>query len=623
MSETESDSNPCRLCGEVITASELETHLQENHAGEFEEIQINYGEEIANRALNGLQAYHCSLCGEVLTGDDGDSVSIQDGKQHLAEEHPDTDVTVAGAISDVPVGSVDDEGQLADTVAEDDAVIVDEEDGVDDTEVEQSDTTSEPQTATTSESRSKSDEGSSTSGSQTSQQTNARSGVGRRGKYSAFGVGGAGNKILDAMLMRRDTLRQKSSRLAKAWEGGLQTYLPLNTNDEEIVGGYYQKEDQDIRPEDIGSVCAIGNDPTGAGRDPEVGRKYMEIDIEGAPNSTIRNWPFQAEDIGRAQAVMFIHSVVKGTGTGATPLLAEYIRQDILNQKHDEIGNKPTMAISILPDENWVETNPESTPNMAAGIGMMANRVNVILPFDNTRLEAVADDINAEIQYPDTVENNAYQKENQPLVKFLEAFMLSSNSEMVDVEATSQLTRGGSDDGFDVPDSFRPAWRDYPLTSPDEARPGVIAAPLLAVSDARRNIDEAGLGILIESALNHGLLVDCEPETAWGGTFIFFGPEEPMQDVSQHIRSGVEREKMKEVLGTNELRINVNQAVVPEVDRVHMWGLLWNPHMPSLEEMFEKAKEVKEKQSYEGRFLRKHWDEITPAYDYLGRENRA
>lgn len=617
MSEPESDSNECLICGEGITGSELEQHLQDNHAGEFEKVREKYGEDIADNALGTLQIHQCKLCGESLTAGSGESITVQEAERHLEEAHADEEVSVASVFSDVSAETFSD---ISSEESGGDGEVVGDNENSAPTSTSQSDEAG----AETGSSRTGSDPTPSMAdGASASSSSNAREAVGRRGKYSAFGVGGAGNKILDAMLMRRDTLREESSRLAKAWEGGLQTYLPLNTNDEEIVGGYYQKEDQEIRPEDVWNRCAIGIDPTGAGRDPEVGRKYMEDDIADAPNSTIRNWPFKQDDIRRAQAVMLIHSVVKGTGTGATPVLAEYIREDILGQEHDEIGNKPMMAISILPNEDWVETNPESTPNMAAGIGMMANRVNVILPFDNNRLAAVADDINTEIKYPETVENNAYRRENKPLVKFLEAFMLSSNSEMVDDDATSQLSTSGSDDGFDVPDSFRPAWRQYPVTEDGEDRPGVVAAPLMAVSDARRDIDEAGLGILIESALNHGLLVDCEPATAWGGTFIFFGPKEPMEDISGHIRTGAVQEKMREVLGTNELRINLNQAVVPEVDRIHMWGLLWNPHMPSLEEMFEKAKEVKEKQSYEGRFLRSHWDEITPAYDYLGRENRA
>ncbi len=643
MSDSEKDQHQCSICGQFVEKTGVEDHLRNKHSDAREDIENFYGERTLERVFNGDEdgqpeimiegGRECGICGKIIQPDeDHDELSIEKAGLHITTEHPDTDEDVFEVFSDlkVPEGSFEDSGTNGESGAEQaEGEIASESStsGSNPDNVEQT---------TTSES---SDGGGNVSASGVASQSDidrisnsesesgatSRREIGTRGKFSVFGVGGAGNNILDAMLMRRDTLRNQNSRLAKAWEGGLQTYIPLNTNDAEIAGTYYDLEDNpDLDAAQLLAAGRIG-DGSGAGEDPELGLLRMRGDVDEAPTSTIRSWPFTSGDLRSAQAYMFVHSVVKGTGSGSTPELARYIREDFLGEDRHQKDRTPLMAVTILPNEKATRFNPEATINAGLGVGMVASNVDVVIPFDNERLGEAAKDISIEIDGLDEA-NPTYAQANRPLVQFLEAFMLSSNREMRDESSTAGLAGGtgdaASNDGFDVPDSFQPIQNRYPIRDDDEIRPGTIACPMIAVSESTRGIDKTGLGILIETALNKGLLVKCKPETAWGGAFMFFGPERSMNDVSKHVQDYVPHKKVSEVLETDELRMNFHQAVVPEVDKLYMWGLLWNPKMPAMEQMWENTKEAKQRNNDQGKLLTQNWEEIRPVYQYLGRENR-
>lgn len=648
MSETETDQHQCAICGQFVSDTEVENHLRDNHSDAKDKIKDVYGERTVERVFDtgedqelGLViegSRECSICGEIVEPEDGeDKLSIGRAGLHLSKEHPDTDKSVYDVFGDLEVSNDKPSSDESEATTESDSDIDATSQEVsfgattsDNTETEQAGGTENVDNIANSADSSPPKERSRERGKTSSSSSgfSSREEATTRGKFSVFGIGGAGNNILDAMLMRRDTLRNQNSRLAKAWEGGLQTYVPLNTNDSEISGTYYDLEDNpDTRPSDIMQRGRIG-DGSGAGEDPEIGLLRMQSDIDKAPEETIRSWPFTTADLRAAQAHMFVHSVVKGTGSGATPFLAQYIREDILEETREQKDRTPMMAVTILPNEKATKYNPAATINAGFGVGMMASNVDVLIPFDNERLGEAGRDISPEIDGLNQA-NPTYAQANRPLVQFLEAFMLSSNKEMRDTDATAELASSaglangsGSDDGFDVPDSYQPIQNRYPLREDNEIRPGTVACPMIAVSESSRGIDETGLGILIETALNKGLLVNCNPETAWGGAFMFYGPEDPMQDIARHVRNYVPHEKIENVLGTDELRTNFHQAVVPEADKLYMWGLLWNPKMPAMEQMWVNTKEARQRNNDQGRLLRENWDEIKPVYQYLGRENR-
>jgi hypothetical protein len=452
-----------------------------------------------------------------------------------------------------------------------------------------------------------------------------REGIGN--KFSIFGVGGAGNHILDALLMRRDTLDNRNSSLVRAWKGGIQTYIPLNTNNSEVLGTYYAQRDQEMDRVTAVQRCVLGFDNLsgqGAGEDPIAGIERVESDIENAPGHTFTRWPFNPEDVELAQAGMFLHSAVKGTGTGATPPLARYIRDNVVQRSSRY--DMPMVSFTILPNEKRIERAPTSkyAENCGFGFGRMATEVDLIIPFGNQRLERVASDIAPEI---DGIENfgHGHGKLNRPLVQFVEAFMLTSNSEMVDMDATQSISGsgfGGGDDGFDVPDAFRPVADNYPLDEIDEYKPGVVGAPVFSRLE-RRSVDESGLRTLIGSALRHGRLVDFKPETAWGAVFIVFGPQDVMESVTTYLHDYRAHDIVHDTVETDSLDVRFHQAVVDQVDNLHLWGLFWNPHLPALESMYEQTKEARQRNDHRGREFTKRWDRVKPVYKFLGKENRS
>lgn len=619
MSDTKEDQHRCSICGEFVQKTEVESHLRNRHSDAREDIKNFYGERTLNRVFNpeeGSQSgiitgggRECGICGEIIQPDEEhDQLSIEKAGLHLTTEHPDTDKDVFEVFSDLKRPEESFESSTSDNVEQTTTSAASDD----------RENTSASGVASPSDIDRISD-------SESGSGATSRREIGTRGKFSVFGVGGAGNNILDAMLMRRDTLRNQNNRLAKAWEGGLQTYIPLNTNDAEIAGTYYDIEDKPDRNTSMLLDAGRIGDGSGAGEDPEIGLLRMRKDVDKEPTSTINSWPFTSADLESAQAYMFVHSVVKGTGSGSTPELSRYIRNDFLGEGRHQKDRTPLMSVTILPNEKAAQFNPEATINAGLGVGMAASNVDVLIPFDNERLGKAAKDISIEIDGLDRA-NPAYAQANRPLIQFLEAFMLSSNREMRDESSTAGLANGAGEaagnNGFDVPDSFQPIQNRYPIREDDEIRPGTVACPMIAVSESTRGIDKTGLGILIETALNKGLLVNCEPETAWGGAFMFFGPERPMKDVSRHVQNFVPHKKVSEVLGTEELRNNFHQAVVPEVDKLYLWGLLWNPKMPAMEQMWENTKEAKQRNNDQGKLLRENWEEIRPVYQFLGRENR-
>ncbi|ERH13826.1 MAG: hypothetical protein J07HB67_02872, partial [halophilic archaeon J07HB67] len=140
-------------------------------------------------------------------------------------------------------------------------------------------------------------------------------------KWFVVGVGGAGNNILDALLMRRDTLVADGDQRARIWEGGLAGYGLLNTNTAELEQTYYAQEEQEYDRAQLETNTIIGlgaHDNSGMGYRWKNGAAVAEVDFEDGGNPFRDRWDMRQTDIRDAQALLLIHSVTKGTGCGAT-----------------------------------------------------------------------------------------------------------------------------------------------------------------------------------------------------------------------------------------------------------------------------------------------------------------
>lgn len=450
-------------------------------------------------------------------------------------------------------------------------------------------------------------------------------------KWLMIGVGGAGNHILDAVLMRRETLRNHNSSLASVWEGGLADYGSLNTNITELGQTFYAQEDRGFSREALVTNCMIGyrqHNYSGAGRNWKVGRQLMETDFEGEKNAIRDRLDINEPDIEASQAIMLINSVTKGTGCGSTPVLAENLR-DLITEGtsgEEELAfSKPLISSVVLPSDH--EFGSSEMVRGVVGMTHLSKTVDGIIPFDNSKLDDPPADLAVDIDQEllDRYNPPMYADINRLLVTFLEAFTMSSTPQSADTAETARI----NGEVFDVPDSFRPVQRKYSHSTDLAYQPAVVMAPAIGKTSAS-NFDRSRLDTLARSTLLHGQLVDFDPQTAWGGTFMVYGPEEKMSDIApllsnnelRDILSGGDFLSRDSFEGPGSIDLYVNQLVVPHVDDIYLWGLLWNPHLPTLERMYDHARElVEHSDSKEAEELREIWDTVEPLFECLGREN--
>lgn len=448
-------------------------------------------------------------------------------------------------------------------------------------------------------------------------------------KWLFIGVGGAGNHILDAILLRRDTLIEQNKLLAEVWQGGIADYVNLNTNRSEVYDTYYAQQDKEFSLEGLVTNCMIGHNQhaySGAGRDWKRGRELIQHDFEGEQNAFVERWDIDRQSLGGAQAVMLIHSVTKGTGCGATPVLAKNLREMLESSGPAEhgTGSKPILSSVVLPSKD--EFGGSEMIRGVIGMARLSEVVDGILPFDNAQLEQIRSDlaVNIKDQWLNTYNPTKYQEINRVLVSFFEGFTMSSTPISYDPSATARI----SGDMFDVPDSIRPAIQKYPVDDDLSYDPAVVMVPVLGRHDNPK--DAHALDTLVRSTLLQGQFIEFDPSTAWGGTFMIYGPEQKMSDLLPLLRDN----ELKRILGSSDfldrgavssgesVDVYVDQLVVPQADAVHLWGVIWNPRMPTLEQMYERAEElVSNSNSRQAQALEGVWDYVQSVFGYLGREN--
>ncbi|ELY44703.1 FtsZ/tubulin family protein [Natronorubrum tibetense] len=449
-------------------------------------------------------------------------------------------------------------------------------------------------------------------------------------KWFLIGVGGAGNNILDAVLLRRETLEENNERRARIWKGGLAGYGLLNTNVSELEQTYYAQEEKEYSRNDLlpNSIIGFGkHDYAGAGYRWDIGKELIEADFADDADPFRERWDLRKDRIQDSQAVMFVHSVTKGTGCGSTPVLAEKIRNQVL--ENDFVVPKPLFSSIVIPSKGteYSEFGGRAKVNGIVGLARASRTVDAIIPFDNNRLENVQADIRPRIDRLDEYNPPQYQEINKPLVAFLEAFTMSSVPQFLDRDATMSIMG----DVFDPADSFRPVQDKYRHDPDNEFTPAVILAPVLGRSRAN-SFDRSKLEILVRNALFQNKLAEFDPTTAWGGTFLVYGPEEKMAEVSEFVADGtlsniIAGEQFLDAGGTSGIEsidIHLKQLVTPYLDDVYLWGTLWNPEMPSLEEMYNHAQTLKQEgNSQQAENVRDAWENVETLFSCLGRENMA
>ena len=447
-------------------------------------------------------------------------------------------------------------------------------------------------------------------------------------KWFVVGVGGAGNNILDALLMRRDTLAAEDERRARIWEGGFAGYGLLNTNTAELEQTYYAQEERgyDRAQLETNTIIGLGaHDNSGMGYRWQNGAAVAEADFEGDGNPFRDRWDMRQTDIRDAQALLLIHSVTKGTGCGATPVLANRIREQVFSD--ERVIDKAILNAVVIPSVGGQQSTVggRGKTNGVVGLARTAQAADAIIPFNNDALREASKDITPRIDGLERYNPPQFVDLNKPLVAFLEAFTMSSTPQFVDQDATMSI-RGNV---FDVADSFRLVEDKYPASMPRDERPAVVLAPVLGRLRSA-TVSESKLEILARRALDQNRLAEFDPSTAWGGNFMIYGPEEKMEAVQEYVTNG----RLQEIIngpdfldagntaGVETVDVQMNQLVTPELDDLYMWGMLWNPEMPALQSMYEHAERLKnEGQTEQAESVREIWSDVEALFSCLGREN--
>lgn len=557
----------CKICAEWT--DDLEQHLKEAHEDQADEVEEKHEDKlwVLDESTNGAEhsTETCEICGD----------EMEEGLEaHLAATHTDRPYDIAETY-DEPTR---------------DAVV----DGAD-----------ESNGASTAESR---DERQSSSSSRTGGESSGAgaadsSTVGVPGKWYMFGVGGAGNGILDSILLRKKTLENERNPLSGVWgDGGLQGYHMLNSNPDEVLSTYFT-ELHELDERAVVEDCTIGYG--GIGEDPIEGEEVARTAImDETFFDELRR--VNKDDVYNAYATMFVHSLVKGTGTGMTPVIAEYLRNDESWTGSD----KPMLSAAIIPNEA-----KEHSMKTIYGLGGLAKHLSSIIMFSNDRLAEAPDELRANIDFHESPNGRRFghQKENETLIRFLETFTMTSN-------------RGADvgDDGFDVRDTYQPVARLYPKDRSVDYTPAVVCAPVLGVSSGGNPGPEEVEGLVYDT-LTSGRLVEFDPSTAWGGAFLFVGPESKMGAVPDLVASNGAERMVREYSGIAEnsergrfLRLNVNQAATDRLDRLYLFGVMYNPEMPNLERMREEAEFEMSLGADLSEPLNQRWDDVDAIFDHLG-----
>lgn len=397
-----------------------------------------------------------------------------------------------------------------------------------------------------------------------------------RNKWLLFGVGGCGNNLIDSVHLRRHTLEDASDPLAEIWGSGIQGTVSTNTNRTELRESYYAKEVYESGPDEFAGIHKFPGD--GAGVNEAEGDRLAQKGFN--ERRMYARWEGGSRnDIKRAQAVMFLHSAVKGTGSGSTPVIAKRLNKDI---RAENDGRPPLYSSVVLPEQGAdylmqgqeVQMGGRKLQNATACLARLSSHVDIILPFQNSYLERAKADVRV-----DGIESHFddYIEANKSLVAFLEAFSMSS------IPSANNAGIKGSGK-FDVYDPINPIQDVNPRGYEEDEKPATLFAPAHAKT-ARSEFSVRDLRRLLKMLVQQPL-AEFDPTTAWGASLLFYGPEA----VKGTVRDVCKKHLLKEAVDVfdvdPEFDFTLNQyyITVPSLDEIHLWGGFWNPEMEIIED---------------------------------------
>lgn len=451
-------------------------------------------------------------------------------------------------------------------------------------------------------------------------------------RWFLFGVGGCGGNLIDSVILRSETLRDGPTELNDAWPEAVRGVATVNTNTaDELVGTYYAQEYRSTDARTVAERYSIGPDGVqGAGAVEQIGAEAGEYTFAESDSAFAGDvWGAAAAHprIDSAQAVIFLHSAVKGTGTGATPVIARELDGTVGTDpggpgelNFDMLNTGLTkFSMPVLPDSTDDELE---RANGILGFARLAQQVDAVVPFDNENLSEAPDSLRVTIEGTDDYQLHKYRERNEMLVSFLETFAFSG----VQKGGNEDSVMGG--DGFDLEDAYNPA-RTLNTGGGDDM--AVVMAPAYgAIRTGSGQFTRQALENLVTNTLTEGKLVEFSHETGWGGAFLFETPQSELNRVEgvvnrhfeeivrrpEHLDTGEDAVEGAQMFPTREQYVSRS-----DIDSVRLWALVYNPEMPRLSRWRNWAERHRSgPQQYQQR-LNEKWDEIESVFSVLGREN--
>jgi hypothetical protein len=400
-------------------------------------------------------------------------------------------------------------------------------------------------------------------------QRERKEGTINRKKWYLVGIGGAGCNLVDSVLARKYYLLNegdKSGYLSRVWEMAIQDFKLFDTNTTGIISSFIAKTEK-WNEAKILTYCQLGgkDGTVGGGCDRLEGERAMEQTIN---SENMSRFKLRREDIikiNESQAILLMHSTTKGTGCGASPVFAKYLKDKVL----EDAKNKMVISFTVLPDEEEIDSGIVGG-NAFIGIGKIVSTVDAVFLCDNQALFKIPfgnierESLESRVPF--------MWKRNRHIVEFLEALSLQSSWANDEDPA-----------GFDLMDAIHPA-----RMSQEKHDHAPILVPALGSVGYSEKVDTQIIKSLFITTLMGGKLAQCDYKRAKGASFVIYGPKVAMDQLEELRGSGVNvvqiARSFLEVENKHK-NISVFYTTRKHLKKLHMLGFLWNPPLKAVDMM--------------------------------------
>ena len=391
-----------------------------------------------------------------------------------------------------------------------------------------------------------------------------------RKKLYVFGIGGAGGAILSTFLKYVDELKRNNDENGVILESGIEGWTILNTAIDDVQKLWISKKrgwDRAIITDN--NMIGRGlHDYKGAGMNWEHAEKWMEHDTTIQENAEIPRI-FEIVDktkIDDAQVVLIIHGVGKGTGSGAAPVIARFLKE--------QFPRKAIFTFTVLPFRD--EIGEGQADNGIVGFTKIVESADVVMAISNRilfdRLQQYErgswsiEDIKEEI--------------NSLLVKLIELLIVSSISDfysLVDHDL-NDIVELAKKHGHEI-----------------NGKNAGIIAPFIGKTMS------GDLFYLLVTLPEEGMLAECNLRTAKGAIFLFVGPSQRIKEIMNDANKKKDdsiffKTVQRDILYPN-IPLYLWYVEMPALKELHLLALLFDPEIEDLNIMLERAEseEIKAK----------------------------